>query len=64
MLQHEELARSDERRLRNLDKESLRLLELRSKTEERDNFLPKTYRDPFAVDTSAIYRAAFARLSI
>ncbi len=59
VLQHEALARSDDR-LRNLDKESLRLMELWSNTGDYDNFLPKTYRDPFADDKSATYQAAFA----
>jgi hypothetical protein len=60
VLQHEDLARSDHRRLRNLGKESLRLMELWSDTGDRDNFLPKVYRDPFADDKSATYQAAFA----
>ena len=60
VLQHEDLARSDDRRLRNLDKESLSLMELWSDTGDRDNFLPKADLDPSADDKSATYQAAFA----
>ena len=60
VLQHEALTRTVDRRLRSLDEESLAYMNRWSDTGDRDNFLPKAYRDPFADDTSGNYQAAFA----